>query len=202
MAKATTTIDDRLWEKIAHHLPKMKKRQGSAGRFPSWTWREILEAIFWILRTGAPWSALPECFPPKSTVPCRFLMLVRSGFFQRLSEEIAQELYDKGVLDLSECYLDGTFVSGKRGGEAIGKTKRGKGSKIMAICDKNGRPAGITVTSASPHEVTLVHATIDNMFVDENPEHLVGDGAYDSDPLDQELQEEGIEMVAPHKKIE
>lgn len=175
MANAYTTIDDRLWEKVTRLLPRMKKRRGKAGRYPAWTWREILEAIFWLLRSGAQWSALPDCFPPKATVHYRFQILVKAGFFQRLVSEVAQELLDNGTLDLSECFIDGTFVIGKRGGEAIGKTKRGKGSKIMAICDKSGRPAGITVTSASPHEVTLVSKTLDHMFVDQNPEHLIGD---------------------------
>jgi len=46
--------------------------------------------------------------------------------------------------------------SQKRGLE-IGKTKRGKGSKIMAITDRSGLPLAISVTSASPHEVTLEH---------------------------------------------
>ena len=42
----------------------------------------------------------------------------------------------------------------------VGKTKRGKGSKIMAIADRQGRPVAVHVESATPHEVTLVHATL------------------------------------------
>src|SRR5262245_46715942 len=45
-------------------------------------------------------------------------------------------------------------------GACVGKTKRGKGSKIMAIADRQGRPVAVHVESATPHEVTLVHATL------------------------------------------
>jgi len=40
---------------------------------------------------------------------------------------------------------------------------------------------------------------LDDRFVDENPERLIGDRAYDSDPLDQKLAEQGILLIAPHK---
>jgi transposase len=82
----------------------------------------------------------------------------------------------------------------------VGKTKRGKGSKIMAIADGSGLPLAVNVASASPHEVTLTESTIDKLWVSEKPELLIGDKAYDSDPLDQRLREErGIELIAPHR---
>jgi transposase len=71
----------------------------------------------------------------------------------------------------------------------------------MAIADRNGLPVTAFTASASPHEVTLVGKTIDSRFVDPTPELLIGDRAYDSDPLDQEIREEyGNEVVAPHKE--
>ena len=69
----------------------------------------------------------------------------------------------------------------------------------MAVVDRNGLPVAIGIASASPHEVTLVEATIQNRFTDEKPAKIIGDRAYDSDPLDRALAEQGIEMIAPHK---
>lgn len=69
----------------------------------------------------------------------------------------------------------------------------------MALADSNGMPIGIEISSASPHEVTLVEITLEARFIDALPERLIGDGAYDSDPLDEELAEKGIEVIAPHK---
>ena len=81
----------------------------------------------------------------------------------------------------------------------MGKTKRGKGTKLMAVADRAGFPLAIYTESASPHEVTLVADTLLQSFVAERPQRLIGDKAYDSDPLDAELREQGIEMIAPHK---
>jgi transposase len=82
----------------------------------------------------------------------------------------------------------------------VGKTKRGKGTKLMAIADGSSLPLAVHAASASPHEVTLVGETLSERFVKECPSRLVGDRAYDSDPLDEALLGEGIEMIAPHRR--
>jgi transposase len=87
----------------------------------------------------------------------------------------------------------------KKGGRGVGKTKRGKGTKLMAVADRAGLPIAISVESASPHEVRLVESTLKSRFTKERPEKLIGDRAYDSDPLDERLRKQGIELIAPHK---
>ena len=70
----------------------------------------------------------------------------------------------------------------------------------MAIADASGLPVAIDIQSASPHEVKLVESTIASRFVSQPPELLIGDKAYDSDPLDNRLRElYGTELIAPHK---
>jgi transposase len=88
----------------------------------------------------------------------------------------------------------------EKGGAAVGKTKRGKGTKLMAVADRAGFPIAIHTTSASPHEVTLVQDTIEERFTDEAPERLIGDLAYDSDKLDAQLANDGIELISPHRR--
>jgi len=88
---------------------------------------------------------------------------------------------------------------GEKGGSAVGPTRRGKGSKIMAISDGAGLPLAVYVASASPHETKLVEPTLEHRFLAETPEHLIGDRAYDSDPLDARIcQRFGVQLVAPH----
>jgi transposase len=70
----------------------------------------------------------------------------------------------------------------------------------MAVTDGASLPLAIHIESASPHEVTLVEATLQASFVEGTPQRLIGDKAYDSDPLDQTLKEQGIEMIAPHRR--
>ena len=81
----------------------------------------------------------------------------------------------------------------------MGPTKRGKGTKLMGLADLHGLPLAVHATSASAHEVTLVGETLHESFSSEQPRRLIGDRAYDSDVLDRELAERGIEMIAPHK---
>ena len=76
----------------------------------------------------------------------------------------------------------------------MGKTKRSKGTKIMAVADSTGLPISVHVESATPHEVTLVQDTLAHGFVDEPLARLIGDNAYDSDRLDEELADNGVEM--------
>lgn len=70
----------------------------------------------------------------------------------------------------------------------------------MAIADRSGLPLAVWIASASPHEVTLVEQTLDQGLLDEEPERLIGDKAYDSDGLDAKLREErSIELIAPNR---
>jgi len=69
----------------------------------------------------------------------------------------------------------------------------------MIIAERQGLPIGAHVCSATPHEVTLVGATLAARFLESLPERMIGDGAYDSDALDQQLYELGISLIAPHR---
>ena len=53
--------------------------------------------------------------------------------------------------------------------------------------------------AANHHEVRLVQLCFDFYMIEAKPENLIGDRAYDSDPLDEELRNDGIEMIAPHR---
>jgi len=70
----------------------------------------------------------------------------------------------------------------------------------MAIADRHGLPVACSVASASPHETQLVETTIEQRFTRAKPKRMIGDAAYDSDPLDQHLREKHrIRLIAPHK---
>lgn len=82
----------------------------------------------------------------------------------------------------------------------MGKTKRGKGTKLMVIADASGLPVAVHTDSANPHEVRLVQATLDEVVTVGRPRRIIGDRAYDSDPLDKALAAQGVELIAPHRK--
>ena len=70
----------------------------------------------------------------------------------------------------------------------------------MAMADRHGLPFAIGIASGQRHEAPLVKPTLRSRFVKALPERLIGDMAYDSDKLDAELAELGIEMIAPNKR--
>ena len=53
--------------------------------------------------------------------------------------------------------------------------------------------------AANHHEVRLVQLCFDFYMIEAKPANLIGDRAYDSDPLDEQLRRDGIEMIAPHR---
>ena len=85
-------------------------------------------------------------------------------------------------------------------GLGIGPTKRGKGTKITAITAGDSLPIAVSVQAASPHESQLVEEALGNSFLGQLPARLIGDKAYESDPLDHHLRTQyDIEMIAPHR---
>lgn len=192
-------LSDQHWERIREHFPRKTLRRGAQCRKPISS-RQVLEAVLWILNAGAQWHMLQQCYPNYKTVHRRFQKWCRNEVLRDVMTYLANTLRDEGTLDESECFIDATFGSAKGGGAEIGPTKRGKGVKIMAIVDRRGLPLAVSTHAANHHEVTLVQLSFEFYMIEAKPENLIGDRAYDSDKLDEELRQEGIEMISPHRQ--
>lgn len=69
----------------------------------------------------------------------------------------------------------------------------------MAVADRSGLPLAVGIESGQRNEQKLVVGTLKKSFLRKAlPKILIGDKAYDSDPLDAELAAMGVEMIAPH----
>ena len=192
-------LTDEDWERIRGHFPEENIPAGRPGRKPVPT-RAVLEAALWILNTGAQWHMLPQCYPEYKTVHRRFQNWCRSEVLRDVLVSLANALREQGDIDESECFIDAMFSPAKGRGPGIDPTMRGKDVKIMSIVDRHGLPLSVSTHAANHHEVTPVQLSFDFHMVEARPENLIGDKAYDSDPLDEELRGEGIEMIAPHRK--
>ena len=191
-------LGDDQWERIREHFPEENIPEGHPGRKPVPT-RAVLEAVLWILNTGAQWHMLPQCYPNYKTVHRRFQRWCEREVLREVLTQLANTLREQGDIDERESFIDACFASAKGGGDAIGKTRRGKGVKILAIVDRHGLPLSVSTHAANHHEVTLVQLSFDFYMIEAKPENLIGDKAYDSDPLDQELKKDGVELIAPHR---
>ena len=128
-----------------------------------------------------------------------FARCVKIGAFEALLIALGSIVKERKGFKLYECYIDGAFSEAKGGSDGVGRTKAGKGVKIMIMVDANGLPIAVNTGSASPHESTLVEPLFDFMISVDFPEKLIGDKAYDSDRLDEALAAKGVEMISPHR---
>lgn len=191
-------LRDDQWERIREHCPEEHIPDHRLGHTPVTT-RAVLEAVFWILNTGAQWYLLPQCYPNYKTVHRRFQQWWHREVPRAILTQLANALREEGALDERETFIDATFAAAKGGGAVVGLTKRGKGVKILTIVDRHGLPLSVSTHAANHHEVTLVQLSLDFYMLEAKSEHLIGDRAYDSDPLDEDIEQDGANMIAPHR---
>ena len=108
-------LTDEQWEILRPLIPEHRRRMDGRGR-PWRDDREVMNGILWILRTGAPWCDMPERFPPYQTCHRRFQTWVRAGVMKSMLKALGEDLRRRGRLDLSECFIDGSFANARRGG--------------------------------------------------------------------------------------
>jgi transposase len=90
--------------------------------------------------------------------------------------------------------------AGKKRGKCVGKTKRGKGSKLVVVVDGAGVPLALTVHSASPSETKMIEPTLDRLPGGRTPAHLVMDKAFDSDAFRDRIAARGTYPVVPYRR--
>ena len=96
--------------------PMFRPKRRSDGRGRPWRdTRAVLQGVLWILRTGAQWRELPSKYPPYQTCHRRFQSWQRSGLLTRMLQKLAEDLRDRGKIDLSETFIDASFSSAKKG---------------------------------------------------------------------------------------
>lgn len=175
-----------LWLAVEPLLPEEKsKPKGGAPRKPD---RQMFFAMFYVLRTGIQWKALPRCLGAASTVHDRFQQWSKAGVFHQLWTLGLLQCYLEGTLDFTWQSQDGAMSKAPLAGEQTGAnpTDRGKkGTKRHLLTEAHGLPIGLTVTGANTHDKRQVEAVLETMpllppFTDEeNPQHYCADKGYD-----------------------
>ena len=99
-------LTDEQWALVEPHLPRSTARTGRPPRDR----RTQLNAIFWILCTGAPWRDLPERFGPWQTVYDHFRNWRKSGVFAAIIDALQVKLDNKGKIDWELWCVDGAIV--------------------------------------------------------------------------------------------
>ena len=162
--------------------------------------KNILGGIIWILVTGSQWHLLPrENFPPKSTCYYWFEKFRKNNILGIILFNMSSKNKKNKDYQIKEAYIDATFTESKRGGDKIGGTKAGKGTKLFAIVSRNNKILHLSLENATPHESKFILPIIEKMPKKLKPLILIGDKAYDSFPIKNQLQELEVKLIAPNK---
>ena len=144
-------LTDYEWTAIKPFLPN--KPRG----VPRVNDRRVLNGIFWVLRSGAPWRDLPETFGPYTTCYNRFVRWGRAGVWDQIMDALAA-MHDAAVqmIDTSivRVHQHGACIAGNNQ-QHMGRSRGGLTTKIHAVVDTNGLPVQIGLTPGETHDNQL-----------------------------------------------
>ena len=187
-----------LWE-LAEPLLPPEPAKPKGGR-PRVDRRRVMDGIYYRLRTGCQWKAIPRSLMASSTVHDYFQAWQEAGVFYRLWHE-ALKLYDDKVgIEWLWQALDGAMTKAPLGGEATGRnpTDQGKqGVKRSLLSDGRGVPLAVAVEGANRHDMKLVGPTLYQIAIarpeptEQDPQNHSLDKGYDYEPVRDLLEQWG-----------
>src|SRR3954465_5709563 len=167
-------LTDNEWSAIKPMLPN--KSRG----MPRVNDRRVLNGIFWVLRSGAPWRDLPDDFGPYTTCYNRFVRWRRAGVWAKIMNALA------GAHDAAVQMIDTSIVRVHQHGacitrnrrQSMGRSRGGLTSKIHALVDTNGLPVRLALTAGEAHDNRLAGKLLSRL---KSKTMLLADRGYDAD---------------------
>ena len=186
-------LTDYEWTAIKPFLPN--KPRG----VPRVNDRRVLNGIFWVLRSGAPWRDLPETFGPYTTCYNRFVRWGRAGVWDQIMDALAA-MHDAAVqmIDTSivRVHQHGACIAGNNQ-QHMGRSRGGLTTKIHAVVDTNGLPVQIGLTPGETHDNQLCSVLLSEL----RPQTmLLADRGYDADWIRAFASDQGAWANIPPKR--
>jgi len=148
----------------------------------------MMDAIFYLLRTGIQWKALPRTLAAASSAHDRFQEWLSLGVFRRMWEAGLLKYDQLKQIAWEWQAMDGAITKAPLGGDATGKnpTDMAKiGTKRCLLTDARGVPLSVTVEGANRHDMKMTEATLDKIVISrpepthKTPQHLCLDKGFD-----------------------
>ncbi len=115
-------MSDQLWQELEPHLSGGKGKVGH----PATNNRLFINAVLWILRTGAPWRDLPASYGDWKNTHRRFCRWRDSGMWEKLLEKVVKEPdFEWLMIDASHIKVHQHASGAKGGNQDMGRTKGG-----------------------------------------------------------------------------
>jgi transposase len=160
--------------------------------------RRVLNGIFWVLRSGAPWRDLPEMFGPYTTCYNRFVRWRRAGVWGRIIDALAAA-HDAAVqmIDTSivRVHQHGACIT-RNQRQSMGRSRGGLTSKIHAVVDSNGLPVRLALSPGETHDVRLAKKLLSRL---KSGSMLLADRGYDADWIRELAMKKGAWANIPPK---
>ena len=154
-------LTDEQWIKIAPHLPT-PPRSRKGGPTPRAN-RDCFEGLLWILRTGARWKDVPDCFPSGSTCWRRLRDWDRIGAWEAAWLAFVDELGARDRSLWEVVFADAMFTPAKKGATASVRPSAAEGTKLVVVGSGQSVPLALTVASASPSATRMIEPTLDKL---------------------------------------
>ena len=141
-------LSDIQWARLEPLLPPVKPWSGRPNR----DHRQILNALHWLAKTGAPWRDLPDRFGSWQTVYSRFRRWQLSGVWARILQAVQADADARGDLDWTLHFVDGTVVRAHQhaaGARKKGARKPSAGVVAASVPRSTSVPSGVGSRSSS-----------------------------------------------------
>ncbi|WP_353044743.1 IS5 family transposase [Mesorhizobium sp. M1365] len=160
--------------------------------------RRVLNGIFWVLRSGAPWRDLPERYGPRTTCYNRFVRWRRAGVWDRLMDAISAEHDgDIQMIDSTSIRAHQQAATAKKGDQIVVSVSRGGlTTKIHVVVDAQGLPRRLGLTAGQAHDSQIADRLLDHLG---QRTIVLADKAYDADRIRELIQEQGATPNIPAK---
>lgn len=191
-------IDDSTWDKIYVYLkarPKIHTGNEEKSRI-------FVDAVHWIMRTGAQWRDLPEELGNWNAVFKRFGRWSEKGIWDELHKHFIDEpdmewlLIDSTVVRAHPCAAGAPNAKGGQEAQALGKSVGGFSTKIHVTVDALGNPLRLLLTGGQRSDATQAIALLEGFDF----EAVLADRGYDTDKILDFIAQNEAEAVIPAKK--